>query len=95
MVISYREPFRTTIELESFRKWDFHGRFFYDLELLCFIVRFFCLQDADTDDTPWDTSTSDDDFATIWSGRESLTSEDEFFDGDIFEDFVFWHDVLW
>lgn len=94
MVVSYSEPLRTTIELESFRKWDFHGRFFDDSELLCFIVRLFCLEDADADDASWDTPTSDDDLTSIGRSRESLPSEDEFFDGDIFEYFVFWHRKL-
>lgn len=92
MTISYREPLRTTIELKTLWKWDFHGRFFDDSELLCFIVRLFCLEYSYTDDAPRDTSTRDDDLASIGCGRESLASEDEFFDGDIFEDFVFWHD---
>lgn len=57
-------------------------------------MRLLCFEYSDTDDTSGDTSTSDDDLASIGRSRESLSSEDEFFDGDIFEYFVFWHRKL-
>lgn len=49
------------------------------------------LQDTDIDDAPRNTSSGDDDLATIGCGREALASEDELLNHDIFEDFCFLH----
>ncbi len=44
ILITDSEPLRATIHLESFRKRNFDGRFFYDIELLSFVVRFSLFQ---------------------------------------------------
>lgn len=54
-------------------------------------MRLSSLQDTDIDDTPRDTSSRDDDLATIWRSGESLSSEDKFLDHDIFEGFWSMH----
>ena len=91
IIISDSEPLRTTIELVTRKQWDFEGGFFHDIELLSFVVRFSLFQHADIHDTSRDTSSCDDDFATIGRETKSLPSEDELVDGDVFEYLVFWH----
>lgn len=89
--ISDREPLRSSIELVTRFEWYFDGRFFHHLDLLTFVVRFTSLEHSHIHDTSRDTPSRDDDLATIGRDTESLPSEDEFIDSDIFEYFVFWH----
>ena len=91
ILVSDREPLRSSIELVTGFEGNFDGRFFHHLDLLTFVVRFTSLEHSDMDDTPRDTSSCDDDLATIGCDTESLPSEDEFMDSDVFEYFVFWH----
>jgi hypothetical protein len=49
------------------------------------------LQHSDIDDTPRDDSSGDDNLATIGCDPESLPSEDELIDRDIFEEIIFHH----
>ena len=94
MLIPDREPLRTTVELMSWQEWDFERRLLHDIEFLSFIVRLSLLQHTDIHDTSRDTSSCDDDFATIGRDTESLPSEDELVDGDVFEYLVFWHKII-
>lgn len=55
---------------------------------------FFFFQDTQIHDRTRDASTGDDDLATITSRCESLSTEDKFFDRDIFECLDFWHGFL-
>ena len=89
--ISDREPLRTTIELVSWQERDFERRLLHDIEFLSFVVRFSLLQHSHIHDTSGDTSSRNDDFATIRRDTESLPSEDELIDGDVFEYLIFWH----
>lgn len=52
-------------------------------------MRLLGLEHSYIDHTSWDTPSRNDDFTSIWCGRESLAPEDELIDGDIFEDLVF------
>lgn len=54
-------------------------------------MRLSLFQHADIHDTSGDTSSRDDDFATIRRDTKSLSSEDELVDGDVFEYLIFWH----
>lgn len=92
--ISDREPLRSTIELMSWQEWDFERRLLHDIELLSFIVRLSLFQYSHIHDTSWDTSSSDDDLPTIGRDTESLPSEDELVDGDVFEYLIFWHKII-
>lgn len=91
VIIAYSEPLRTTIHLKSLWKWYFERRFGDDAHLLSLVVGFFGLEDSDIDDTAGYDSSRDDNLSTIRSESESLSSEDEFIDTDIFEDIIFWH----
>lgn len=87
--ITNGEPLRSTIELKSFWKWNLYRRLFHYIELLCLVVRLFGFEHAHVHDTSWDTTPSDDNLASIWRCRESLASEDELVDSDVFENLVF------
>lgn len=89
--IADREPLRSSIELVTGFEWDFERGFFYHIDLLTFVVRLTSLEHSDMNDTPRDTSSRDYNFATVGCDTESLPSEDEFIDSDVFEYFVFWH----
>lgn len=91
IVIADSEPLRTTIELVSWQERDFERRLLHDIEFLSFVVRFSLLQHSHIHDTSWDTSSRDNDFATIGPDTKSLPSEDELIDGDVFEYLIFWH----
>ena len=77
IVITDRQPLRTTIELVSWEEWNFERRLFHDIEFLSFVVRFSLFQHADIHDTSGDTSACDNDFPTIRRNTESFPSEDE------------------
>ncbi len=91
ILIADRQPLRTTIELVSWQEWDFERRLLHYIEFLSFVVRFSLFQYTDIHDTSRDTPSRDDDLATIRRDTESLSSEDELIDSDMFKYLVFGH----
>jgi hypothetical protein len=91
ILIAYREPLGTTIHLESLSKRYLDRRSLHDIDFLTFIVRFALLKYPDVYNTSWDTASRDDDFSSIRSYCESLSSEDKLIDRDVLEYFIFRH----
>jgi hypothetical protein len=87
--IWYREPLASTIELPL--GWDIllEWRTLHCTQYLCFEVILLGLENTQINYSIRNSTTRDDDTSTIWSCCESTSSEDEFFDADIFECVVF------
>lgn len=91
VLISYRKPLCSTIELMSFLERNLKWRFLYDLKFLSFIVRLSFLENSNIHNALWYTPPSNNNLSAIRRNSESLSSKYKLIDCNIFKYLVFWH----
>ena len=89
-----RKPFAATIHLDFWVELFFEWRFFDDIHDLPFDEAWFTSEYSDVDDTLRNSASWDEDLFSFFRSGESLATEDEFFDLDIFEDSIFLHEKM-
>ena len=87
-----REPLTSTIDLKMCGEILLEWRLDYRVKELRFEEVFLGFEDAEIYETPGDCSSADDNLASVWCDRQSLSSEYEFINFDIFENSIFFHE---